>query len=648
MSLINPEEINLKVGLEIHRQIRSSAKLFCSCSPGKENEKEKEKEEEGKVEEKSFRRRFRPSESELGEVDPAALFEARKGLWISYVANKESSCLVEADEEPPHDINSHALETAIMVCRILNSEVVDEIQVMRKMVIDGSNTTGFQRTMVVGLGGSFRAGGKEIGVQTVTLEEDAARILESKEGERRYSLDRLGIPLIEVSLEPVTASPRVVQEIALALGRLLKATGRMEKGLGSVRQDINISVMNGEIVEVKGVQQLDLVSKVVQFEAERQVWMNELAKIMKERGLKSGFMEEQVTDLSSIFSNTKSKIVASGMKKGDKVLAMRAKGMKGLLSLEPKPNMRLGKELADLARFYSLGGLFHSDELPGYGIGEEEVLRVREALQCKDDDAFILIVGEEERARLCMQALCRRLEHALLGPPAETRAATDAGETRFIRPRPGSARMYPETDIPPIPITDELIARIDRLIPPSWDEQVKQLKQSYGLGDEQAEKLLDSDYLDLFKKVCISTSLQPSFVASLLTEGLVGLRREGLNVSATISDGILLDLFSRISKGEIAKEAALDMLRSVAKGESKDIQDAIQKLGFQRLSIEELAALVRQIVRQEKKLVHERRERAFSALMGMVMEKVRGRVDGSVVSSELKNAIEEELRGSEQ
>ncbi|MEM0117864.1 MAG: Glu-tRNA(Gln) amidotransferase subunit GatE [Conexivisphaerales archaeon] len=649
MSTIDPEKINLKVGLEIHRQLRSSAKLFCSCPPVKE--------EEGKT----FRRRFRPSESELGEVDPAALFEAKKGLWISYVAGRESSCLVEADEEPPHDINKHALETAIMVCRILNSEVVDEIQVMRKMVIDGSNTTGFQRTMVVGIGGSFRVKGKEIGVQTVTLEEDAARILDSNAGERRFSLDRLGIPLIEVSLEPVTASPKAIQEIALALGRLLKATGRMEKGLGSVRQDINISVMNGEIIEVKGVQQLDLVSRVVQFEAERQLWLRELARIMKDRGLKNGFMDEQIVDVSSIFSDTASKIIISGIKRGEKVLAVKVKGMKGLLSLEPKPNMRLGKELADIARFYTLGGLFHSDELPSYGISKDEVTRVRGVLQCRDEDdndnndndghhhhyygdAFILVVGEENRARLCMQALCRRLEQALLGPPAETRAATDEGETRFIRPRPGSARMYPETDIPPIPITDELITRIDKLIPPSWDEQVEQLKKKYGLKDEQAEKILDSDYLELFNTVCSSSSLQPSFVASLLTEGLVSLRREGIDVAAKIKDATLLDLFEMLSKGEVAKEVSLDMLRSIAKGESKDLKEAMQKLGVQRLSREDLSSLVREIVRQEKEIIHERRERAFSALMGMVMQKVRGRVDGSLVSSELRKAIEEELK----
>ncbi|MEM0075430.1 MAG: Glu-tRNA(Gln) amidotransferase subunit GatE [Conexivisphaerales archaeon] len=630
MSQLDPERIRLKVGLEIHRQINSSAKLFCACPIIKE--------EDGK----SFRRKFRPSESELGEVDPAALFEARKGIWISYVAGRESSCLVEADEEPPHEVNRYAIETAIMVCRILGSEVVDEIQVMRKMVIDGSNTTGFQRTMVLGIGGSLSVKGRVVGVQTVTLEEDAARILDSKDRERRFSLDRLGIPLIEVSLEPVTASPKEIEEIALALGRLLKATGRMEKGIGSVRQDINISVLDGEIIEVKGVQQLDLISKVVQFEAERLLWLNELAKIMKERGLKKGFMNQQVFDVSTLLSGTSSKIILAGIKKGERALAVKVKGMKGLLSKEPRPNMRLGKELADIARFYSLGGLFHSDELPNYGISKEEVQKIEEALNCDVDDAFLLIVGEENRAKLCIQALCKRIEQALLGAPAETRAAKDNGETRFIRPRPGSARMYPETDIPPIPVTSAMIAKVDQSIPPLWEEQVEQIKQRYSLGEEQAQKIIDSDYLELFKELATSLKLQPTFIATLLTDTIVSLRRDGFDTSK-ISEDTLRTLLYSISNGTTAKEASYDILALVAK-EGITVDEAIKKLNVSTITIEELVRIIDSVIEKEYKTLEEKKELAFGALMGSVMSQVRGRIDGSIVSKILKERIQKRLK----
>jgi len=629
--------LNLKVGIELHRQLKTARKLFCECHVRPQNISDVHY---------HFLRRLRVSESEMGEVDPAALFEATRQGWIKYDAEKNSSCLVEADEEPPHEINREALETAILVCRMLNARVVDEVHVMRKIVIDGSNTSGFQRTMVVGYDGwlEWKDGPvKKVGVQTITLEEDAARILRA-DGMKEYSLDRLGIPLIEISLSPVTATPSEIQGLAEHLGRMLKNTGRVESGLGTVRQDINISVDDGPIVEVKGVQQLDLISKVVEFEWKRQNWLNQLASELRLMGLTEKNFDNMQVDVTDLLLDIKDNWVAGRIKRGDRVFAMLVPKFSGIFSKEAANNMRLGKELADVARSFGLGGLIHSDELPSNGILQQHVENVMKRINASEGDGFVLLVGDPSRLEHVFPAIKRRLKQSLSGVPAETRAATQDGETRFIRPRPGSARMYPETDIEPVRITHEDIIRADSLIPEPWEKKLESLAERYSLSKEQALKLLDSEYLELFIKACQETKLQPSFIASILTEGLVSLRREAIEVS---DEQLLLDLFVSVSKGEIAKEASLDILRSVGKGESKDLNEAIQRLGLKRISEEELLSIIQQIVQKEKNMVHEKGDKAFSPLMGMVMQAVRGRVDGSVVSRELKRAIQQELSSKE-
>ncbi|MCH8022745.1 MAG: hypothetical protein IH932_03270 [Thaumarchaeota archaeon] len=251
---MSKEHLEVTVGLEIHQQLKTKEKLFCEC----------------KIREKvrptfSFTRRLRPVQSELGEVDPAALHEFKRMKSIIYHSGDEGSCLVEGDEEPPHRLNTEAVESALLVGLVLRSVIVDEIHIMRKMVIDGSNPAGFQRTVIIGLEGVLSVGEREIRVQTVCLEEDAARLLRDKDNTREFDLNRLGVPLVEVALEPIKCTGKEVEEIALGLGRLLRSTKRVARGLGTIRQDVNISVQDGRIVEVKGIQKLGLISKVIEY-----------------------------------------------------------------------------------------------------------------------------------------------------------------------------------------------------------------------------------------------------------------------------------------------------------------------------------------------------------------------------------------------
>ncbi len=402
-------------------------------------------------------RRLRPTQSELGQIDPAARFEFAKGLTIKYEVGRDSSCLVEADEEPPHPLNMEAVCTSLIIALALDSQPVDELHIMRKIVIDGSNTTGFQRTLIVALGGELKVGGRTVPVQAISLEEDAARLLGESEGVREYGLDRLCVPLIEVALAPVTGPPKEVQEVALALGRLMRSTRLVSRGLGTIRQDINISILGGKVVEVKGVQKLDLLEKIVQFEALRQLSLTQLKNKLEDRGLSPEDFRNEPIDVSDLLKNTNSSVLKKALKKGRRIFAIQLKGISGLLGFEPYPDIRFGRELADVARFYGLGGLLHSDELPDYDLTQTEVDKVGGELHLNESDGFLLLTGEEERLRQVCEAVMQRVRDAFIGVPAETRGSTPDGKTRFIRPRPGAARMYPETDIPPIVLDEEFI-----------------------------------------------------------------------------------------------------------------------------------------------------------------------------------------------
>ena len=277
MSLpFDPSESGMKVGIEIHQQLATTTKLFCSCPIVKSEDLLF-----------SFERRLRPSQSELGRIDPAAVFEFNKGKVNRYRWNPESSCLVDADEEPPHPMNSVALQTSLLISLMLEASVIDEVHVMRKLVIDGSNTAGFQRTSVVGLGGRLAFDGKSVGVQSITVEEDSSRVLGEDDECRQFALDRLGVPLVEIALDPMVGYPGDVESAALHLGRALRSTGRVARGLGTIRQDLNVSVMGGEVVEVKGVQKLNLIAKVVRYEGMRQMGLIRVAEEMRMRGIDS-------------------------------------------------------------------------------------------------------------------------------------------------------------------------------------------------------------------------------------------------------------------------------------------------------------------------------------------------------------------------
>lgn len=631
---IDYDKLGLKVGLEIHQQLDTSAKLFCKCKP------ELFKEES----EITFLRKLRPTQSELGQIDPAAYFEFQKGVKILYEANKATSCLVEMDEEPPHPLNMEAVEIALTVALMIKAKPVEETHVMRKTVIDGSNTTGFQRTCVIALNGVVKVGEKIVPIEHVSLEEDAARKMGEEEGNIiRYRIDRLGIPLIEVTTAPVINSPKEAGEIALAIGTILRATGRVKRGLGTIRQDINISIPNGALIEIKGLQELELLSFVVEYEVQRQLNLIKISEELKERGVKGEEIKEEFFDVTDVFKRTKCKVIRKALDKNQKVLAVKLPKFKGFLKRELTPNLRLGTEMADRARFWGrVGGIFHTDELPAYGITAEEVEELREAAKAEEQDAIVFIADSPENDRDALKAVIERAREAIKGVPEETRAPNPDGTTRYMRPRPGAARMYPETDIPLTHITEDNIKKISSRLPELPEKKLGRLMKEYRLNQKLARQIIDSENSELFETIIKESSVSPTTVAAFLTETLRALKRDSVEVDK-VSENQIREIFKSISAGKLTKEAVSDVVVWLSQHEDKSVEEAINNLGLKIVSESELRTFIEKVIADNEKLIKERGESSFGILMGIVMKSMRGKIDVVLASKVLKEKLREFL-----
>jgi len=629
MAEIDFEKIGLKVGLEIHQQLDTSKKLFCKCRPVESDEYTEK-----------FSRSLRTAKSELGELDPAALFEKTKSKKINYYANSQSSCLVEKDEEPPHDLDHNAKKISLLISSMLESKIFSEIHVMRKTVIDGSNTTGFQRTMLVSQGGNLKVNGKKIGVQAVCLEEDAAKLLKDEQNERNYSLDRLGVPLVEIALEPVSTKPSGVKEIALTLGRLLRATRMVKRGIGSIRQDVNISVMNSGVVEVKGVQQLDQLEKIIGYEAKRQHGLVLIGEKIKK--LSITITKEDVLDVTEIFKDCKSKIIQKALQSKAKIKAIRIRNFSGMFSFEPYSGIRLGKEIGQLVRFFGIGGVFHSDELPNYGINDSDIGKIRKHLELADKDGFLIIAGEDSKLDYAVNSIIKRIQDAVNGVPAETRAATQDGETVFLRPRPGASRMYPETDIPSISVMPEEVklASDTANATKSWDESIAEIQQKYNLNPQLSEQIFDSEYMEMFEKICENKKNSPNFVASILCSSITNLERQGLDATLLKPEHII-ESFELLASGKIPKESLEIIFESIMSGKSENVSIAMQSTDVSSMDEGELNGILDKIIQNNMDLVKERGEHAVVTLMGIAMKEVRGKASGKTVNDLLRKKVSE-------
>ena len=632
MSEFSINNVGLKVGLEIHQQLATNKKLFCSCRPIESDEYYMK-----------FQRKLRAVKSELGEYDPAALFEKSKSKTIMYYSNPESSCLVEQDEEPPHNLDKDAKELVLVIASSLNSKIFSEVYPMRKTVIDGSNTTGFQRTMLFSQGGQIDVDGDKVGVQSICLEEDSAKLLGDKENIREYSLDRLGIPLVEIALEPVEVDSKKIKKIALSLGRLLRSTKKVTRGIGSIRQDVNVSVKDGGgVVEVKGVQQLDQLEKIVEFEAKRQYGLVKIAEKLKNSDFKGISKDADIFDITEDWNSCKSEIIQKALNDNSIIKAIKIENFSGMFGYSPYEGIRLGKEIGELVKFYGIGGIFHSDELPNYGINDEDISIVKNILKIKENDAFLILAAASSKIDFAIDSIINRLVEAKKGVPAETRLATQTGETIFLRPRPGASRMYPETDIPPILVTSDELENAEKNIPKSWDESLLELQKKYNLNPQLSEQIFDSRYIELFEKIVERTKVNPTFVASILCSTITNLERSGLNSNLLRNEDIVKS-FQLLEVGKIAKESIEMIFENIMDSKSQTIEEAMKNASIEAVNESDLEKIIEEIVEKNQEIVKNQKERAVGPLMGIAMTELRGKASGELVNKLLLKNIKKKL-----
>lgn len=612
------EKIGLKCGLEIHQQLDVSNKLFCKCSPGFSSEKPFS----------ALTRRLRAVAGELGEVDAAALHELSRGRKFNYKIYREEDCLVETDSEPPGPLDREALEAAVEIALLLNCEIPDEVHVMRKTVIDGSNTSGFQRTLIVGLDGKIGTPSGPVGITNLCLEEDAAQILEKGKDVTVYGLNRLGIPLVEIGTDADIHTPEQAGEVASRLGMILRSTGNVKRGIGTIRQDINISIREGDRVEIKGSQELRLIPKLVENEAMRQANLVGIKRDLAQRGFKR--IKTAMKDVTGLFSGSR-----SGIMKGEKTFAIIIPGFEGFLARKLTETRTLGKELANYVKVRAgIPGIIHSDEnLKKYRL-EKEFEKMQKVFGAKEGDTVIVVAAERSLAEKTFKALEERVNQLLIGVPREVRRVIPGGDTEFLRPLPGAARMYPETDIPPVQITQGMISRIKKNLPETWEKKIDRLAKKYSISPDVARQVVHSGMDAMFER--LAGRFDPKIVSSAMVSTFREIEKEGGD-TGNITEKHLSELFRMVAGKQVAKEAVPGILREVARSPGKSVADISKKMGVESLSIRDLERIVQKILEEKKGLLkHPRREKV---LMGLVMKEVRGRIDGKTVMEILRKEL---------
>ncbi|MBI5871490.1 Glu-tRNA(Gln) amidotransferase subunit GatE [archaeon] len=609
--MLDYQKLGFKCGIEIHQQL-SGKKLFCNCNTNLE-----EKEEQFTI-----ARKIRPSAGELGKKDIAGLYEEARQRTFVYHAYENEACLVEADEEPPHEINKDALKAGLALAKFFKMDIPDVMCIMRKGVFDGSSVSSFQRTALIGIGAKssfIQTSRGKVRIEQLNLEEDACKNIKIENQTAHYSLSRQGIPLLEIGTDPSLKEPEHALETAKYIGMVLRSFPLVKRGIGTIRQDVNISIKEGARIEVKGWQDLKTFRQLIENEVQRQLSLLEIKEELKKRKVKKADYKTQ--DVTSIFKNTNCRFIAEIINKDGVVLCLKLPKFASLLKRQICLGKTFGKELSEYAIPFGAKGMIHSDEdLKKYNL-EGEFKSLKGLMKANQDDILIIISEQRDIAVRAMNAIAERAEYCLKGVPLETRTPNhENATTSYARPLPGSARMYPETDIPEIGITKEMLDKLS--IPELIGERSIRIQKEYKLNPEQASLIAKSAFdFEYFAENL--KNLEPSFIASVLTIYPKELKREGINIEV-LTEEDYFELLSYANKGEVAKEALKDMLHDKAQGRKIEIQ------------MYKPAESMEELEREIKNIAEENKSASINALMGIAMQKYRGKVDGKKVMEILK------------
>jgi len=619
--------LGFKSGLEIHQQLLTAKKLFCRCPAGRYSN----------TFNAEILRHMRPTLSELGEYDGTALMEFKTKKEIIYQINHETVCTYEMDDTPPFELNDEALEIALQIGLLYRCAMVDEIHIARKQYLDGSIPTGFQRTTIVGVDGAVPYRGREIGIVQLGLEEDACREVSDIGHCRTYRTDRLGMPLIETVTAPDMRTPQEVAEVAEILRRMVRSTGRVRTGAGAARQDVNVSIPGGTRIEIKGVPRIRDIPLLTYHEAMRQHNLLRLRDELHHRGITEMSFEAKTEDVSRLFRKTHYRPLQDALEQGQVVNSVLLRNFRGVLRWQTQTNTYFSREISDRVRVVAcltaLPNIVHSDSA-AETLASSEWQMVKKGVGATDDDTVVLVWGNVSDAKTGASEIAIRAKEATIGIPSETRQALRDGTNGFERILPGPNRMYPDTDLPPRRIIREQLERVAHAVPrPYWENT--QRYRDLSVPEDLLFPLCISPYAPLFTTAVEEWHLPATLVAVTLIQYPKRIART-LKAAVHFSEEALREVLLAYRDGLLAKEGILPILAQVASGSA-----------FSRRTLprpctgEELRVLIAQTAATLASMkLHSPGKRA-TVLLGLVMEQVRGRIDGGEVARHMEGALKE-------
>jgi glutamyl-tRNA(Gln) amidotransferase subunit E len=632
-------------GLEVHQQLDTKSKLFCRCPSGRRVTRV----------DAEVLRHMRPTLSELGEYDGTALMEFKTNKEIVYLLERESVCTYEMDDTPPFEIDGESVRIAIEIALLCDLNLVSELHVMRKQYLDGSIPTGFQRTAMVGLTGAIPFRVPELGIdrdlriRQLSLEEDSCREVSDVGHRITFRTDRLGMALTETVTEPDLLTPFELQAGAHLLASIARATGKVRRGPGAARQDVNVSVAGGRRVEIKGVHHHRGLPLLVHIEAFRQLNLLRIKDELERRGVrrdsigtadagKPWEISPLVVDARQILQSSNYRPVREALNEGEVACAIRLPGFGGLLTHPTQPGITYAQEISERIRVIACPVrrpfMTHSD-LRDNGLGGRVWSELAGALHAESGDAIVVVWAGERDAATAAREVIIRAQETLVGIPAETRQAFADGTTGFERILPGPDRMYPDTDTPPLPIAASTIAEIDKHLPETpWARQGRY--EGMGLNRRTARHLSVAPWGELFDELAPQSGMPAQRLATTLEKRIpFHARRHGRLASAER----LGPLVRALERGTLRPEAFERALDAALTRPAEDVTDLLSRYQTQPGDEARLDALVADVVSRAHMLAGRSPDAITRWGMGEVMSQLLGRVPPSVVREQLRASL---------
>lgn len=604
-------------------------------------------------------RHMRPTLSELGEYDGCALMEFKTRKEIVYLLNRKTVCTYELDDTPPFEIDPESVDIAIEMALLFNLNLVSELHVMRKQYLDGSIPTGFQRTTLVGIGGTIPFRVPELGIdrdlqlRQLSLEEDSCREVSDLGHRVVFRTDRLGTPLTETVTEPVLLTPLELQAGARLLAHTAQTSQKVLRGVGAARQDVNVSVAGGRRVELKGVSHHRRLPELVHTEALRQLNLLRIKAELEERGLEASTLympldrppwesSALVCEATSIVRATQHPALRASLQQGQPAYALRLPGFKGLLTHRTQPGLSFAHELTERLRVIACltygPFLLHSD-LTETGLSNAIWKDLKSELKSKTEDSIVVVWGPADDMEIAVHEVYARAAEASQGVPSETRQAHLDGRSGFERILPGPERMYPDTDTPPLPISDTRIHAIEAELPERpWERE--QHYQTLGLTTNQAQRLSSQPWATLFEILNPQSEQTARRLATGLEKRLPHLMRRGV-IGELPEASRLAPLVHALDKPTVRHEACerlIDLLLIEAQHPADEIIAQFMTSGNEA---QELRDLLKKLAPGLATLKNRNPQSATRWAMGELMPKLLGRMDPKEVLGSLAAIVSE-------